>query len=103
VSATAAGDGLQYQVRRYRVREGCMDAFTTLWREQIVPLREAMGFVVVGGWVLPETFEFVWIVGHEDMEVASADYYNSPARAALSPSPGSLLETVDSWPAASAL
>lgn len=94
-------DGLQYQLRRYRVRDGCIDEFVEVWRDQIVPLREAMGFVVVGGWFLAETYEFVWIVGHQDLEAASAEYYQSPGRAALSPSPGSYLEHVEAWPMSS--
>ena len=89
---------MEFQLRRYRIRQGCLDEFVTVWREQLVPLRESFGFVIVGAWTIPEENEFVWIVAHERMETASAEYYESPDRTAVSPPPRDLLETVSFWP-----
>ncbi len=83
---------MRYQLRDYRVLPGRMDDFVTLWRAQVVPLREQLGFLVVGAWSNPETDRFVWIVGYEgDFEAADADYYASPQRRAMSPDPAELL------------
>ncbi len=84
---------MRHQLRDYRVLPGRMADFVELWRSQVLPLREEMGFTVVGAWTNPETNRFVWVVGHDgDFEAADAAYYASPERRAMAPDPADLLE-----------
>jgi hypothetical protein len=83
------------QLRIYRIKPGAMDAFIALWREHIVPARQAYGFTVDGAWVTLERDEFAWIVSHEGDEgfqAADQAYYDSPERAALPQDPGDHIE-----------
>jgi hypothetical protein len=81
---------VRYQLRDYTVREGALDEFVREWRERIVPIRERFGFVVAGAWVVEGESRFVWVVGYdgpEGFEARDREYYDSPERAALDPSP----------------
>ncbi len=94
--ASAATAGAQ--LRRYRVRDGEMDNFVALWRDQLVPLRKTFGFEPVGAWVLADTNEFVWVVRHDgDFAAAEQAYYASPERALVNPAPKTLLEQTANW------
>ncbi len=80
------------QLRMYTVVDGRLEDFVREWREHVVPLRRAHGFVVEGAWTVPERDGFVWIISHDgDFEAADAAYYASPERRALDPDPASLL------------
>ena len=83
----------RWQLRTYRVVPGELETFVREWREHVRPLRESLGFEVLGPWV-GEDDRFVWIIGHEDLEAADAAYYASPERAALDPDPARLLADV---------
>ena len=86
------------QLRTYRVREGAMDEFVALWRDHVVPAREALGFQVLGAWNDPADGTFVWVVGHEapdGWEAVDRAYYGSPERAALPRNPMDFLESVE--------
>lgn len=84
---------MRYQLRDYRVLPGRLDDFVALWKSQVVPLRERMGFTVAGAWCSPETNRFVWVVGYDgDFEAADAAYYASPERRRVSPDPADLLD-----------
>jgi hypothetical protein len=83
----------RWQLRMYRVVPGELETFVREWREHVRPLRESLGFEVLGPWV-GEDDRFVWIIGHEDIEAADAAYYASPERAALDPDPARLLADV---------
>ena len=89
---------MTFELRRYEVKEGCLDAFARVWREQLLPLRQSFGFTVLGPWIITESNEFVWIVGHDDFDAATEAYYGSPQRGEVNPRPGELLERVSSWP-----
>jgi hypothetical protein len=78
---------MRYQLRIYGVLPGHAEDFAREWAEQVVPLRRAHGFEVVGGWIEEGGDRFVWIVGHEDFEAADRAYYASPERAAFDPDP----------------
>jgi hypothetical protein len=78
---------MRYQLRIYGLLPGHADDFASEWAEQVVPLRLAHGFEVVGGFVTEDGDRFVWVVGHEDFEAADAAYYASPERAAMDPDP----------------
>ena len=81
------------QLRMYRVVPGEVETFVREWRAHVRPLRESMGFEVLGPWV-GEDDRFVWMIGHDDLEAADAAYYASPERAALDPDPARLLADV---------
>ena len=74
------------QLRRYRVVDGEMDAFTDWWRSRLLPARIAYGFTLESAYVVPETDEFVWAVsaegGAEAFGRLDAAWAASPERAA---------------------
>jgi hypothetical protein len=85
------------QLRTYQVRAGEMDTFVALFRDHLVPVREAYGYTLLGAWNDPETGTFVWVVGHEapdGWEAAEKAYYDSPERAAMPANPADYLEGV---------
>ncbi len=86
------------QLRIYRLDPDRVDEFVTLWREQILPARRAVGFKVQGAWVSREEAGFAWVVSHPGpgtFEEASQEYYDSEARRAISPPPDEFLVEVD--------
>ena len=74
------------QLRRYRIVEGEMPAFTSWWRERLLPARRAFGFALEFAVVVPETDEFVWAVSvagdAEAFARLDAAWTASPERAA---------------------
>ncbi len=87
---------MQWQLRMYRVKDGELDTFTREWRDQIAPLRRSLGFEVVGPW-LSDDGQFVWLIGHEELQAADTAYYRSPERAALDPDPARNLADIRTW------
>jgi hypothetical protein len=86
------------QVRTYQIRDGAMDEFVALFRDYVVPAREALGFTVLGVWNDPEDGTFVWVVGHDapdGWEAIEAAYYASPERAALPTDPRELVASAE--------
>jgi hypothetical protein len=77
---------MQWQLRIYRAKDGGLDPFIDEWRTNLLPLRRAMGFEVVGPWVTDDG-RLVWIIGHESLHEADKAYYASPERAAVEPDP----------------
>jgi hypothetical protein len=73
-----------------------MDEWVDEFRAHVRPLRESLGFTVLGPWV-GEDDRFVWLVGHDDLETADAAYYASPERTALDPDPARLLAEVQTF------
>lgn len=86
----------RWQLRMYRVEPGRMDDWVDEWRAHVRPLRESMGFQVLGPWA-GEDDRFVWLIGHDDLEAADAAYYSSPERTALQPDPARLLVDVQTF------
>jgi hypothetical protein len=86
-----------YQLRRYVVNLGELDAFVDEWVREVVPLRERFGFRIEGAWIVRDEHRFIWLVSYEgddSFETASDRYYRSPARAAIQPDPARhLVET----------
>lgn len=88
-------DLLEYQLRIYTVEEGQMDTFLGIF-PAVVEARRAVGFEVVGAWMIPENNQFIWIVGAADgIEATSERYYASAQRRAIEPEPAKLLDTID--------
>ena len=56
---------MEYQVRTYKIADGRMDEWLSGWSEGVRPLREQLGFRVVGAWSLIDTNEFVWVLAYD--------------------------------------
>jgi hypothetical protein len=85
---------MQLVLRIYTIRPGELDEWLAEWRENVVPLRRAAGFEVLGAWTTEEAPEepatFTWLLGYDgpgDLDAANAAYYDSPERQALDPDP----------------
>ena len=77
---------MDHQLRIYAMKPGRMDEFLALWRDHVVPARQAHGFEIVSAWINREADEFAWIVrstGPEGFAEADEAYYRSPERTAL--------------------
>jgi hypothetical protein len=88
---------VEYQLRMYDVAPGRMDDFLAIFPE-VVEARRAVGFDIVGAWMIPEEDKFVWIVSTDapgGIEERSRAYYESPLRRAIDPEPASLLDVID--------
>lgn len=83
------------QLRIYKVKSGSMADFVALWRDHIVPAREAHGFKVEGAWNNDDEGDFVWVVQHDDFEAAEDRYYASDERASIPTDPATFLEGSD--------
>ncbi|MDQ2934328.1 MAG: NIPSNAP family protein [Chloroflexota bacterium] len=79
------------QLRDYRLAPGRLDDFIDVWRRGVRPLRERLGFAVVGAWRVDGEDRFVWLLSRpgsaEEFTAAGPAYYASPERAALDPDP----------------
>ena len=87
-----------WQLRTYTIKPGCMTEFRALWRDHIVPLREAVGFTVAGGWYDEDDLLFVWAVGHEapdGWDALEATYYADPRRGELPHDPNEFVAKID--------
>jgi hypothetical protein len=86
---------MQFQLRDYTVEDGRLGDFIAEWREQVLPLRLALGFNVLGPWVERATSRFVWIIGYDgDLAAANERYYSSRERAAMDPDPARLIAQI---------
>ncbi|TBH20518.1 NIPSNAP family protein [Thermus thermamylovorans] len=72
------------EMRRYRLKEGAKEAFQKVFLEVIVPLRQALGFRVLGAYWLSER-DFLWFVEHERFAEAEKAYYDHPERRKVDP------------------
>ncbi len=88
---------MTFQLRMYTVAAGALDQWLREWREQVLPLRRAAGFEVLGPWIVRAESLFVWILGHEDFAAADAADDGSPERGALEPDPARHLVEVRTW------
>ena len=79
------------QLRIYTINRGQLEEFVELWRKAVAPLRRAQGFQILASWIVPETNQFVWILGYDGpiaWEEKDRAYYDSPERRAMDPDPG---------------
>jgi hypothetical protein len=82
------------QLRTYTVRAGLLDEWVERWREEIVPLRLALGFGIGGAWVHRERNQFVWLISYDGPETfaeRNALYWSSPEREAMGLDPDGYL------------
>jgi hypothetical protein len=79
----------------YEVKDDEMERFLDTF-PAVVEARRAVGFEVLGAWMIPDENQFVWIVGAADgIETTSERYYASEQRRAIEPEPAKLLESID--------
>lgn len=86
------------QLRDYRIQPGALTQWVHEWGEKVRPLREQLGFKVVGAWTIEEENRFVWILsweGEGSFEEADRAYYESRERATLSPDPARLVVSTE--------
>jgi hypothetical protein len=86
--------GAEYQLREYRIQPGAMKQWVKEWEQGVRPLREKLGFRVVGAWTIEDENRFVWILSWEGIgsfQEADRAYYDSPERAAIAPDPARLI------------
>lgn len=86
-----------YQLRMYKVAPGRMDDFLAIFPE-VVDARRAVGFDVLGAWMIPEENRFVWIVSTDEpggIEERAKAYYASAQRRAIEPEPAKLLDEIE--------
>jgi hypothetical protein len=86
----------EWDLRIYRVQEGALDTFIREWRTQVLPLRLAAGFEVLGPWKSDDG-DFVWLVGHAELAAADAAYYASAERLAVAPDPARHIVAARTW------
>ncbi len=86
---------MEYELRMYEVKDGQMDTFLEIF-PAVVEARRAVGFEVVGAWMVPKDNQFIWIVSAEGgIEATVEAYYASAQRRAIEPEPAKLLDTID--------
>jgi hypothetical protein len=86
--------GNMHQIRIYTINRGKMDEFVQVWRQGIAPIRQKIGFEIVGAWVNKDTNQFIWLIsysGEEEWVVKDGEYFNSSDRKKLNPDPASLI------------
>lgn len=84
------------QLRDYRIKHGHLDDWIAGWRDGIVPLREQVGFQLVGAWVDRPNDRFVWVVGYsgpDRFDAAEERYHALPERLSLDPNPSDFIDT----------
>jgi hypothetical protein len=86
------------QLRVYTVKPGELAEWLEEWRSHIAPLRERLGFRVVGPWIDEQASTFVWLLeydGDEGFAAADERYYASDERRALDPDPARHLARIE--------
>lgn len=86
------------QLRTYTVKEGLLDEWVERWRDEIVPLRLELGFIIGGAWIDRERNHFIWQISYDGPETfaeRNAMYWASPAREAMNLDPGEYLVETD--------
>ena len=88
------------QLRIYTINRGALQAFAQEWEASIRPLREKLGFQVLGAWMVKETNQFVWLLAYEgpgDWNDKDRAYYDSEQRRAMVPDPARHIARVEQY------
>ncbi len=78
------------QLRLYTINRGALHDFAAEWTARVKPLREQLGFQVLGAWTLASTNQFLWLLrydGPEGWEAKDRAYYDSAERRSMQPDP----------------
>ena len=89
---------MTYQLRTYVLVPETADEFVGLWERDLVPLREANSFAVVGAWRAPERNEFTWLVrwdGSGSFQDGERAYYTARDAAELTWDPKDYIASMD--------
>ena len=87
---------MEMQLRDYRIRRGHMEDWIAGWQGGVLPLREQVGFQLLGAWVDRPHDRFVWVVGYpaaDGFKAAEERYHALPERLSLHPNPSDFVET----------
>ncbi len=88
------------QVRIYTINRGELSRFAAEWHEKVRPLREKLGFNVVGAWTVAATSQFVWVLrfeGDATWEEKEKAYFASDERQAMDPDPARLIARMEQY------
>ncbi len=88
------------QIRIYTINRGKMDEFVQAWREGIAPIRQKVGFKILGAWTIEETNQFIWALsyeGPEDWAVKDREYFEAPERKKLDPDPAQWIARTEQY------
>jgi hypothetical protein len=86
------------QLRTYTLHPNALEAFVGVWQAQIKPLREKLGFRILGAWTIKATNQFVWLLHHDDANAwqqLDQAYFDSEERRAMQPDPASLIARME--------
>lgn len=78
------------QLRIYTIHRGSLRAWVSEWREKIKPLRQRLGFTVLGAWTHEETSRFFWILqysGRQSWDALETAFHDSEERRSMQPNP----------------
>ena len=78
------------QLRIYTINREALHQFAQEWNDHIRPLREKLGFKILGAWTVASTNQFVWIMGYDgpgSWKELDQAYFNSDERRAMNPNP----------------
>jgi hypothetical protein len=78
------------QLRIYTIHRGSLRAWVSEWREKIKPLRQRLGFTVLGAWTHEETSRFFWILqysGRQSWDALETAFHGSEERRSMQPNP----------------
>jgi len=86
------------QLRIYTINKGQLEQFALEWSQKLKPLREKIGFRVLGAWTVADTNQFIWIMALDDVqnwESLDAAYFASQERKTMQPDPGRLIARME--------
>ncbi len=86
------------QLRTYTLTPGSLEQWTTIWRDQIKPIRERLGFSVPAAWEVPQKNQFIWLMqfdGPGDWATQDKAFHDSPERKAMTPDPAELILAIE--------
>ena len=89
---------MKIQLRIYTINKGQLLQFAQEWKEQLKPLREKIGFRILGAWTVPSSNQFVWVMALEEgnnWDELDTAYFNSQERKAMQPDPGRLIARME--------
>ncbi|GFE62845.1 NIPSNAP family protein [Geobacter sp. AOG2] len=91
---------MREQIRIYTINKGCLHQFVEEWRGKIRPLREKLGFRIIGAWAVEATNQFVWVQryeGDKNWEEQDQAYFASDERRAMEPDPARLIARMEQY------
>jgi hypothetical protein len=88
------------QIRIYTINKGELHQFATEWNSKIRPVREKLGFKILGAWTTETTNQFIWLLGYEgtsSFEIQDKAYFDSSERRTMDPNPARLIARIEQY------